>query len=282
MPIKPSIMTRTYWRCYEWPGRTFNFTLLQILKRIAQSGLGYVDFCEYPLEFWPMNMAEKEVGLLANRLGELNLKASGITIPTFSPGLEILPEEKDRQLIVMRLRKAVEITSMLGGKTVMYGISPIPLYAGVDETYKWTLNLFQECSDIAEKKGVDIAVEFVNDYFSTSETILKFLNEVGSENIGLCLEVGNIRARPPSETLMQHLEECGEKVKLVHVNDPTNKEWLRSINVDLDETIKTLHDLGYDGFIVVESLDDSISCSQLDYEVAKTAKYLFELVGKTL
>lgn len=282
MSMKPSIMTRTYWRCYEWPGRTFNFTLLQILKRIAQSGLGYVDFCEYPLEFWPMSMTEKEVGLLANMLGELNLKASGITVPTFSPGLEILPEEKDRQLIVKRLRKAIEITSMLEGKTVMYGISPIPLYADVDETYKWTLNLFHECSDIAEKKGIDIAVEFVNDYFTTSESILKFLDEVGSENIGLCLEVGNIRARPPNETLMQHLEKCGEKVKLVHINDPTNKEWLRSINVNLDETFKTLHDLGYEGFIVIESLNDSISCPKLDDEVAKTAKYVCRSVNEVL
>ncbi|MBO3755329.1 MAG: sugar phosphate isomerase/epimerase, partial [Candidatus Brockarchaeota archaeon] len=269
MPMKPSIMTRVYWKCYEWPGRTFNFTLLQILKRVAKSGLSYVDFCEYPLEFWPMGITEKEVDLLVNRLAELNLKASGITVPTFSPGLEILPEEKDRQLIIDRLKKAIEIASRLKGETVMYGISPIPIYMSMDETYKWTLNLFHECLDTAEKYDVNIAVEFVNHYFKTSETIIDFLEEVGSENIGLCLEVGNTMARPPDETLMQHLKKCGEKVKLVHINDPINKEWLRSINVDLDETIKTLQDLGYKGFIVIESLNDSTPCSELDDEVAR-------------
>ncbi|MEM2940963.1 MAG: sugar phosphate isomerase/epimerase [Thermoproteota archaeon] len=278
MPMKPSIMTRVYWKCYGWPGRTFNFTLPQILNRIAKSGLSYVDFCEYPLEFWPMDMAEKEIDLLANRLAELNLKTSGITVPTFSPGLEILPEEKDRQLIIHRLRKAIEIASRLKGGTVMYGISPIPIYMSMDETYKWTLNLFHECLDAAEKYDVNIAVEFVNHYFKTSETIIDFLEDVGSEKVGLCLEVGNTMARPQDETLMQHLKKCGDKVKLVHVNDPVNKEWLRSINVDLDETFKTLHDLGYEGFIVIESLNDSTQCSELDGEVARAAKYLCGLI----
>lgn len=280
--MKLSIMTRVYWRCYEWPGRTFNFTLPRILDRTAQSGLSYVDFCEYPLEFWPLDMTAKEADLLANRLAKLNLKTSGITVPTFSPGLEILPEEKDRQLIVKRLRKAIEITSMLKGETVMYGISPIPLYTSTDDAYKWTVNIFRECLDIVEKQRINIAVEFVNDYFKTSETIIKFLDEVGSENVGLCLETGNIGARPPNETLMEHLKKCGDKVKLVHVNDPANQEWLRSINVNLDENIKALHDLDYKGFIVIESLNDSISCSELDDEVAKTAKYVCELVDRIL
>ncbi|MEM2373409.1 MAG: sugar phosphate isomerase/epimerase [Thermoproteota archaeon] len=278
--MKISIMTRVYWKCYEWPGRTFNFTLSQILNRIAKSGLSYVDFCEYPLEFWPLDITEKEVNILYDKLARINLKTSGVTVPTFSPGLEILPEESDRQLIIDRLKRAIEIVYKLKGKTMMYGISPIPIYASMGETYRWTLNLFYECLDIAEKLDVDIAVEFVNHYFKTSEKIIEFLKDVGSENVGLCLEVGNTMARPPGETLIQHLKKCGEKVKLVHVNDPLNEELLKSINVDLSETIKNLRDLGYEGFIVIESLNDSISCSELDSEVAKAAKYLSGLVGK--
>lgn len=278
MPMKPSIMTRAYWKCYEWPGRTFNFTLLKILNRIAQSGLRYVDFCEYPLEFWPLDMTEREADLLANRLVKLGLKTSGITVPTFSPGLEVLPEEKDRQLLVKRLRKAIEIASLLEGKTIMYGICPTSLHASIDEAYRWTVNVFRECVDMAEKQGIDIAVEFVNYYFKTSETIVKFLDDIGSENVGLCLEVGNVGARPPNETLMEHLKKCEDKVKLVHVNDPANQEWLRSINVNMEETIKALHDLGYEGFIVVEGLNALVSCSELDDEVARAARCLYGLI----
>ncbi len=274
MSMKLSIMTRIYWRCYRWPGRTFNFTLPQILNRIAHSGFQYVDFCEYPLEFWPLEMTEDDVERLREKLRSIRLKASGITIPTFSPGLEILPEERDRELIIKRLKRAIEIASLLGGETVMYGISPMPIYADEEKVYKWTLDLFHKCSDLAERFNVKIAIEFVNNRFPTSESIIEFLDAVDSENVGLCLEVGNVRARPPKETLMEHLRRCGDKVKLVHVNDPTNHEWLRSINVDMRETIKALHDIGYEGPIVTESLNNSTSCSDLDFEVSKAAEYL--------
>ena len=281
MPMKLSIMTRVYWRCYRWPGRTFNFTLPQILNRIAQSGFQHVDLCEYPIEFWPLDMTEKDIKKLKEKLQSLNLKVSGITVPTFSPGLEILPEEEDRRIIVNRLKRAVELTSALNGETVMYGISPMPVYATEEEAYKWTVNLFHECSDLAEKLGVNLAIEFVNHRFPTSESIIEFLDAVNSENIGLCLEVGNVRARPPKETLMEHLRKCGERIKLVHVNDPANYEWLKSINVNMQKTMKALCDLGYEGPIVTESLHNSIPCSELDKEIAKTAKYLRGLIEET-
>jgi len=280
MPMKLSIMTRVYWRCYRWPGRTFNFTLPQILKRIAKSGYQYVDFCEYPIEFWPLDMAEKDIDKLKERLRSLNLKASGITVPTFSPGLEILPSEEDRRIIIRRLKRAIEVVSALGGETVMYGISPMPIYASEKEAYRWTVNVFHECLELAENRGVNLAIEFVNNRFPTSESILEFFEAVSSENVGLCLEVGNVRARPLKESLMEHLRRCGDRVKLVHVNDPANIEWLKSINVDLRETVRALCDLGYEGFIVTESLNSSISCSELDREVTKAAKHLHELLNE--
>lgn len=278
MNIKLSIMTRIYWDIYTWPGRTFNFTLPQILSRIANSGIKYVDFCEYPIEFWPLDITEEDIDRLRRKMDSLSLKASGITVPTFSPGLEIIPEERDRQIIVKRLRRAIEVISMLHGETVMYGISPVPLYASREQAYKWTMEIFRKCLDLAEERKINISIEFVNDHFPTSESIINFLDLINSERVGLCLEVENIKARPSEETLMEHLNKCGDRINLVHISDPINQEMHRSINVDLRETITALHDFGYKGTIVIESLNPSVPSSKLDQEVTKAAKYLNDLL----
>jgi len=277
--LKSSIMTRVYWPCYKWPGRTFNFTLIEILKRIARSGYEAVDLCEYPLEFWPLTMTKCEMKKLKDTLESLNLKASGITIPTFSPGLELIPIEDDRKIILKRIERAIDLVYYLEGRTVMYGICPVAIF-GVsrEQTYKWTLELFKKSSSLAEDRGIDIAIEFVNRAFPTSDSILQFLNEVGSKHVGLCLEVGNINARPKDETLEEHIEACKEWIKLVHLVDPVNDEWLRRIGVNMKWVIRKLKTINYDGYLVTEAFAREIACNKLDSEIAKSANYLKELI----
>ncbi|RLF20023.1 MAG: hypothetical protein DRZ82_03635 [Thermoprotei archaeon] len=276
-----TIMTRVYWNCYRWPGRTFNFTLFQILRRIARSGYRAVDLCEYPLEFWPLTMKEEDKKKLKSELEALGLRASGITIPTFSPGLELIPVKEDREIIVERIMKAIELIYYLEGKTVMYGICPVEIFGTPrDKTYQWTLEIFRRCAPLAEDRGIDIAVEFVNRAFPSSESINEFLDEVGFDNVGLCLEVGNINARPRDEPLLEHMERCKDRIKLVHIVDPLNEKWLKEIGVNMESVIRKLKELGYDGYLVMEGFAKSIDCSKLDDEVSKTIKYLRELIKR--
>ncbi|MEM3138165.1 MAG: TIM barrel protein, partial [Thermofilaceae archaeon] len=205
--MKISIMTRVFWKCYEWPGRTFNFTLVEILKRIVKNYYRAVDLCEYPLEFWPSAMSEREKKQLKELLEHLNLKASGITIPTFAPGLELLPTEADRVLAFKRLKNAIHLAHYLEGDTVMYGISPLPVFGVPSEkAYRWTLELVSKSARLAEESGVQLAIEFVNIFFTSSESILNFLETVGSDSVGLCLEVSNVHARPNRESLEEHID----------------------------------------------------------------------------
>lgn len=276
MPMKISIMTRVFWECYRWPGRTFKYTLNQILKRIAGSGYECVDLCEYPLEFWPLDLDEEDAAASLKRMtNSLGLEVSGITVPTFSPGLELIPVKEDRMIIKERLKRAIELVSYLGGKTVMYGICPRGIYGSTrEETYKWTLELFTESASVAEDRDVNIAVEFVNTCFPTTRSTIEFLDKVGSENVGVCLEVGNVNARPREETVLEHLERCSDRIRLVHLVDPASTEWLKSIGVDLMKVIGALRDAGYDGHLVVEGWGRPVPCSKLDTEVSRSARYL--------
>ena len=277
MPMKISVMTRVFWECYRWPGRTFNYALNQILKRIASSGYECVDLCEYPLEFWPLDLDEEDAASLKVVTNSLGLEVSGITVPTFSPGLELLPAKEDRMIIEERLKRAIELVSYLGGKTVMYGICPREIYGSTrEETYKWTLELFTECTSVAEERDVNIAVEFVNTCFPTTQSIIEFLDKVRSENVGVCLEVGNLNARPREETILEHLERCSNRIRLFHLVNPASAEWLKSIGVDLLEVIGALRDTGYDGHLVVEGWGKPVPCSKLDTEVSRSARYLQE------
>lgn len=278
--MKLSIMTRVFWRCYEWPGRTFNFTLVEILKRIMKSGYRAVDLCEYPLEFWPSTMSESEKKRLKELLEHLSLKASGITVPTFAPGLELSPVESDRALAFKRLKSAIHLAHYLEGDTVMYGISPVPVFdISGEKAYRWTLELISKSACLAEDNGVQLAIEFVNTFFNSSESILNFLETVGSENVGLCLEVGNVHARPSCESLEEHMDACKDWIKLVHLVDPANESWNKGIGADISLVLRRLRCIYYEGYLVMEGFSRDLKCSDLDEEVAASYKFLENLLA---
>ena len=217
-------------------------------------------------------MTNSDRARLRRLLKDLGLEASGITIPTFAPGLELLPTIEDRKLILNRLEKAIDLVYYLEGETVMYGICPVEIFGvSSSETRRWTLELFKKCSPLAEDCRVQVAVEFVNKAFPTSESIKEFLNDIDSDNIGLCLEVGNLNARPRCESLIEHVEKCKDWIRLVHLIDPCNVKWLEKVNVDLRSLFEKLHEINYRGYYVVEGFARPINCDKLDEEVSRLA-----------
>lgn len=257
-------MTRVYWKCYTT--KSLNESFYPIIKRVAASGYDAIDFCEHVDEFWPLGLAQDDKKAIKNLIDSVGLEVSSFTTPTAWPlptGITVLSQ----------LKKSIETASYFDAEVVMCGSAPKG-----EEEWKKTVALYKEVGSYAEDHGVNIAIEFMNIGYPTTESILRFLDEVGKENVGVCLEVENVNARPKDEPLIDHMTKVKEKIKLVHIVDPTNDEMHKKMNINVSEVVQTVKKFGFDGYLVNEAITRQVSCEKLDIEVSRSAKFLKNII----
>ncbi|MBS7614927.1 sugar phosphate isomerase/epimerase [Candidatus Bathyarchaeota archaeon] len=265
--MKITIMTRVYWKCYT--AKSLNVSLYPIIRRVAASGYDAIDFCEHVDEFWPLGLTQDDRKTIRDLLNSVGLEVSSLTTPTAWPlpaGITVLSQ----------LKRSIEIASYFGAKVVMCGSAPKG-----EEEWRKTVDLYQEVGSHAEDHGIDIAIEFMNIGYPTTESILKFLDEVGIENVGVCLEVENVNARPKNEPLKDHMTKVKEKIKLIHLVDPTNEEMHKKMNINVSEVVETVKKFGFDGYLVNEAITRQIPYEKLDAEVCRSAKFLKNIITKS-
>ncbi len=264
--MKTTIMTRVYWGCYTT--KTLSDSLYPIIGRVAKSGYDAIDFCEKVGEFWPLGLTKGDKKAIMEAVESQGLEVSSLTTPTAWP----LPTGIQ---LVDQLKASVETASFFGAKVVMCGSAPKG-----EEEWKKTVDLYREVGSCAEDHGVQVAMEFMNVGYPDTGTILRFLGEVGSENVGVCLEVENVNARPKTESLIDHMKRVEDKIKLVHLVDPSNEEMHHRMSISVADVVRAVKGLGFDGYLLNEGITRQIPCEKLDEEVAKSAKQLKNIVKK--
>ncbi len=150
------------------------------------------------------------------------------------------------------------------GCTVMAGHSPSSLgcFTGrgpTSDEWKWGVEGMREVAVHAEQVGVKIAVETLNRFECY------FLN-CAADGARFVREVNHPYCRMMYDTFHSHIEEKNvpaaiREVKdvLVHVHISENdRSTPGSGNVRWDENFDTLHEIGYDGFMVCEAFSASL------------------------
>ncbi|MBM3264557.1 MAG: sugar phosphate isomerase/epimerase [candidate division Zixibacteria bacterium] len=97
-----------------------------------------------------------------------------------------------------------------------------PMAGKWDEHLKYCLGVLREAARIAEAHGVTIAVENHSD--ATSRDLLRLLEQIGSDNVGINLDVGNVLAvcEDPfgyADRLMPYLKNIHLKDYTLHPSD---------------------------------------------------------------
>jgi len=67
--------------------------------------------------------------------------------------------------VLSQLKKSIEVASFFGAKVIMFGSAPKG-----EEEWRRTVDLYKEVGSYAENHGVDIAIEFMNIRYSTTES----------------------------------------------------------------------------------------------------------------
>ena len=181
------------------------------------------------------------------------------------------------------MKKQIEAAHLLGADTILV----VPGYVGCDfaskpERVRYDLAYDRCCTALqtlareAEKAKVNIGIENVWNRFLLSPLEMKrLLGEVGSPNVGVYFDVGNIMyIGYPGDWI----EILGDHIKKIHLSDYRTSQAgmgafvdLFAGDVDFKETARALHKIGYDDYVILEMLPNYKQFPEISIVSNKTA-----------
>jgi D-psicose/D-tagatose/L-ribulose 3-epimerase len=250
-----------------WSG-SFNNESLPLFKKVADFGF---DGVEIPV----FDTAQVDIKTTKNAL-----KANGLEVTTCA----ILGDDRDiisddpaiRENAKKYIKECIDINSALGSK-IFCG----PLYSAVGklvgrsrtaEEWDRAVKGLSEMAKYAGEKGVTLAVEPLNrfeTYFiNIAEDAVKLAKDINHPNFKIHLDTFHMNIE--EKDLYKAIKNTGNYLGHVHTCE-NDRGMPGSGNVNWDGVFKALHELKYDGWLVIESFVPAIEA------IAKAAAIWREL-----
>lgn len=131
----------------------------------------------------------------------------------------------------------------------------------VNDDFSWpffwdhAVQLVNRLAEIAKSKGLNLLIETrTNDWFGSVDSIINLIDQAGSDNLGVILDVAHVHAG--KEYLALAVRKLATLIQLVHLsdNDSTHAYHLPpgKGNIDFQALFHALHIIGYEGTMVID------------------------------
>ncbi len=185
----------------------------------------------------------------------------GMAIPSLVPAMcsgFASPDPEVRATALEGLRKSVHIASALGADTILCHPGQLTPQVRYDVMYANVQAAMRAVESDAKRARVSVGVENVwNKFLLSPMEAKRFVDEIGSEYIGIYFDVGNF---VPWAYPEHWIEILGSAVKKVHFKDFRRKghEFVPLLEGDVDwpAVMKALRSVGYDSDVIQEVAGD--------------------------
>jgi len=184
----------------------------------------------------------------------------------FGPERDLSHEDpRIRRLGMDYLEFLIDLAAGIGAPNVVG-----PMYSAVgkarmlsaderEEQRGWAVESLREAADYAGAKGVHLAVEplnrFETDLVNTAEQALELCDRIDRDNVGLLLDTFHMNIEEKS--VPDAIRLAGDK--LLHVHACENDRGTPGTgHVAWPEVFRALHDVGYEGQLVMESFTPAV------------------------
>jgi sugar phosphate isomerase/epimerase len=217
---------------------------------------------------WYHKIRDMGVGEVKETLGNSGLRVSSL----LQAGFFTLDRKKMEELsfCIPEMTTAIELAHAIGAEALEIITGPPDLAkGGIEETEELTIRSLKEIAPLAEELNVRIALEplhpmYLDTWSSivTIEQAMDIIDEVGSGNIGICLDVYHVYWDPK---LYEGIKRATGRVFGVHIDDwrfPTRNFEDRVIMGDgilpLATMLRAIEDTGYTGCYEVELFSEEL------------------------
>ena len=196
---------------------------------------------------------------------EIGIEISGLASVEFWGANFTSEDPQDVERVKELIAKMLELGSYLkvDGVLVIPGVvdiffDPAAPVVPYDKAYSKSLAGIKQLVPLAEKYKVAIAIENVwNKLFLSPLEMRDFIDEIGSEYVGVYFDVGNVMQIGYPE---QWIRILGERIKKVHFKDFRRAAGadgfvdLLEGDINWPEVMSALREVGYDGWLTAEMI----------------------------
>lgn len=226
--------------------RAGTIDLFDVLDFCAKHNFDAIDPTGYYFPGYPETPTPAFISDFKRRAFLLGLDISGTGVRNDFAN----PDEAARKADIAMIRKWIEAAARLG-------IPNLRVFAGTnkhegfsrDQVFEWMARDIRECCDYGREFGVIIAVQNHNDFLKTAADVDRIFEMVGSEWLGLNLDIGSYRQHEPYGEIAKNIRhavtwQIKENVWIDGKETPT----------DLVRLFMMIKDAGYRGYLPLETL----------------------------
>jgi len=224
--------------------------LLPTLQKLRD--MGY-DGVELPM----FNLDAKKYAQWSKHLDDLGLGRTGVTVRGEADN-PISPDPACRAAGVANNKRAIDCCQA-AGCTLLAGPyhSALGYFSGqgpTEDEWKWGVESMTEVAEYAEKAGVTLTLEAVNRfecYFvNTHGDVARFARAVNHPNCRVMYDT--FHSHIEEKDTVKAIRSCADVLAHVHISE-NDRSTPGTGNVRWRKTFDTLHEIGYDGWLMIEA-----------------------------
>ena len=239
-------------------------TISDMLDFCAAIGFEGVDITGYYFKGYPLVPHDEYIYQIKRKAIQLGLEISGTGVRNdFTIADNI---KRDREVVLVK--KWIEVAAKIGAPVIrIFAGNQKNTGISKEQVTEWMLNDIQTCVDYGKQHGVIIGLQNHNDFIQTAGQVIKIIEAINSEWLGLILDTGSYRELDPYEEIAKSIKytvnwQIKEKVFI----NGTEKE------TDMDKLMWIIKSSGYKGYLPIETLGEGDPKTKITTLLAKLLK----------
>jgi len=231
-----------------WTGE-LNDDLLPVLESLKKMGYDGIEL--------PIFNLELDYAAWGKRLDDLGLERTAVTVRGEADN-PISPDPQVRAAGVAATQRTLDCCQAVGATTLVGPYhSALGLFSGQGPTadeWKWGVESMRSVAEHAGKVGVMLGVECLNRFetylLNTHSDAARFAREVAHPNCRVMYDT--FHANIEEKSIPEAIRGCADMLVHVHISE-NDRSTPGQGNVRWAENFDTLHELGYDGWLMIEA-----------------------------
>jgi sugar phosphate isomerase/epimerase len=223
-------------------------TISDMLDFCAAAGFEGVDITGYYFKGYPQPPSDEYLFQIKRNAFKLGLEISGTGVRN---DFTIADKSKREQEVAL-VKNWIEVAAKIGAPVIR-------IFAGnqkndgitKEQVTEWMLKDIQTCVDYGKQHGVIIGLQNHNDFIQTADQVIKIIEAINSEWLGLILDTGSYRVLDPYEEITRSIKHTVNwQIKENVFINGAEKE------TDMDKLMKIIKTSGYKGYLPIETLGE--------------------------
>lgn len=235
------------------------------IELIAKAGFDAWDFtlssmCKYDWQTMTVSYAEHPLGgrdylAFVRRLKNIGLDNGIVCNQSHAPAPSYFPG------IITYFKRAIECTAEAGGKICV-------IHPDNNKGAEENAEMFLELLPFAKEHGVKIATENMWNWdeekghasvaaCTTPESFCRHIDVINDDWFVACLDIGHAEMKGSETSAVELVKALGKRLQALHIhdNDKLNDSHQVPFSMDIDFTavVKTLKEIGYNGYFTLEA-----------------------------